>query len=127
MKYAILALALLFSTGLSAQNKKTSTTMYRHVVMFKFKSSSSKESVDNIVNAFIALKSEIPVIKAFEWGLNVSPEHQDQGITHCFVVTFASTQDRDGVYQDHPAHVKFKNLVGPHVEKVVVVDFKVEN
>jgi hypothetical protein len=127
MKYAILCLALLFSIGLSAQNKKNSTTMYRHVVMFKFKPSSSKTAVDSIVNAFIALKTEIPVIKAFEWGLNVSPEHQDQGITHCFVVTFASTQDRDGVYQDHPAHVRFKKQVGPHVEKVVVVDFKVEN
>jgi hypothetical protein len=127
MKYAVLCLALLFSLGLSAQNKKNSTTMYRHVVMFKFKPSSSKTAVDSIVNAFIALKTEIPVIKAFEWGLNVSPEHQDQGITHCFVVTFASTQDRDGVYQDHPAHVRFKKLVGPHVEKVVVVDFKVEN
>ena len=100
--------------------------MYRHVVMFKFKASSSKESVDKIVDAFIALKKEIPVIKAFEWGLNDSPENWHQGFTHCFILTFDNKHDRDVVYQKHQAHLDFQKILGPHMDKVFVVDYKAE-
>jgi hypothetical protein len=128
MKSKLLIIAALFLINLQAEAQRKNNTqgMYKHIVMFKFKEASSKASVDSIISAFILLKEQIPVIKGFEWGLNDSPEHLDQGITHCFAVTFASAADRDNVYQDHPAHVQFKKLVGPHVEKVIVVDYKVE-
>lgn len=128
MKSKLLIIAALFLINLQAeaQKKNNPQGMYKHIVMFKFKEVSSKASVDSIISAFVLLKDQIPVIKGFEWGLNDSPEHLDQGITHCFAVTFASAADRDNVYQDHPAHVQFKKLVGPHVEKVIVVDYKVE-
>ena len=119
MKYVLFIAFVLFSIFASAQNKATKESSYRHVVIFKFKESSSKQSVDTVVNAFIALKDKIPVIKSFEWGVNVSPEHFDQGFTHCFIVTFSNTEDRDNIYQKHPAHKDFQ-------KKVFVVDYKVE-
>ena len=96
--------------------------MLRHVVMFKFKETSTPADVERIVKAFGALPERIKEIKGFEWGTDNSPEGLQQGLTHCFFVTFASEADRDA-YLPHPAHKEFVDLVGPHVEKVTVVDY----
>ncbi|MEY3151718.1 MAG: hypothetical protein RLZZ333_315 [Bacteroidota bacterium] len=124
MKKNILALFLLIS-GLSYG--QTSSGDLRHVVIFKFKETSSKASVDSVVKSFIGLAKKIPVIKSMEWGLNDSPENFHQGFTHCFVITFSNKKDRDEVYQKHPAHMEFQKVLGPHMEKVFVVDYKAEN
>jgi hypothetical protein len=124
MKKIILALFLLIS-GLSYG--QTSSGDLRHVVIFKFKETSSKASVDSVVKSFIGLAKKIPVIKSMEWGLNDSPENFHQGFTHCFVITFSNKKDRDEVYQKHPAHMEFQKVLGPHMEKVFVVDYKAEN
>ena len=98
----------------------------RHVVLFKFKDSSTPADVARIVEAFRGLPARISEIKGFEWGTNVSPEGKAQGFTHCFFVTFTSEADRD-VYLPHPAHKEFVALVGPHVDKVCVVDYWTQN
>jgi lysophospholipase L1-like esterase len=95
----------------------------RHVVLFKFKDTSTPTDVERIVAAFRALPAKIPQIEAFEWGTDVSPEGKSQGLTHCFLLTFATAADRDA-YLPHPAHQKFVALVGPHVDKVCVVDYR---
>lgn len=123
MKKVILALFLLIS-GLSYG--QTSSGDLRHVVIFKFKETSSKASVDSVVKSFMGLAKKIPVIKSMEWGLNDSPENFHQGFTHCFVLTFSNKKDRDEVYQKHPAHMEFQKVLGPHMEKVFVVDYKAE-
>ena len=124
MKKIILALFVLLS-GLSYG--QTSSGDLRHVVIFKFKETSSKASVDSVVKSFMGLAKKIPVIKSMEWGLNDSPENFHQGFTHCFVITFSNKKDRDEVYQKHPAHMEFQKVLGPHMEKVFVVDYKAEN
>ena len=124
MKKIILALFVLIS-GLSYG--QTSSGELRHVVIFKFKETSSKASVDSVVKSFMGLAKKIPVIKSMEWGLNDSPENFHQGFTHCFVITFSNKKDRDEVYQKHPAHMEFQKVLGPHMEKVFVVDYKAEN
>lgn len=96
--------------------------LLRHVVLFKFKDSSTPADIDRIVTAFRGLPGKIPQIKGFEWGTDVSPEGKQQGLTHCFLVTFATEADRDA-YLPHPAHKDFVSIVGPHVDKVCVVDF----
>lgn len=105
-------------------NAQTSTEpeMLRHVVLIKFKDSSTKQDVDKAISAFESLPKQISQIKAFEWGLNNSPEKLNQGLTHAFVLTFSSEKDRDD-YLVHPDHKKFGALAGPHFEKVVVVDY----
>ena len=124
MKKIILALFVLIS-GLSYG--QTSSGDLRHMVIFKFKETSSKASVDSVVKSFMGLAKKIPVIKSMEWGLNDSPENFHQGFTHCFVITFSNKKDRDEVYQKHPAHMEFQKVLGPHMEKVFVVDYKAEN
>ena len=94
----------------------------RHVVLFKFKDTSTPEDVARIVAGFRGLPAKIKDIAGFEWGTDVSPEGKAQGFTHCFLVTFATAADRDA-YLPHPAHKEFVALVGPHVDKVCVVDY----
>jgi hypothetical protein len=119
-------IVLLTGFGLHAQKKPSSGKMLRHVVLFTFKPTSTKEDIIQVVAAFAALPKQIKVIKAFEWGLNNSPENFHQGFTHCFILTFASEKDRDEVYQVHPAHKAFQEILKPHMDKVFVVDYQVE-
>jgi hypothetical protein len=97
----------------------------RHVVLFKFKETSSAEDVKKVEDAFRALPSKIKEVKNFEWGKNNSPEGINDGLTHCFFVTFASEKDRE-TYLPHPDHKAFVEVLKPHLDKVVVVDYWAE-
>jgi hypothetical protein len=99
----------------------TSTTL-RHIVLFSFKDSASVEQIDAVVADFGLLKERIPGIVAYEWGTNVSPEGLNQQFTHCFTLTFASEEDRDG-YLLHAAHQAFVDTLGACLEKSLVVDY----
>lgn len=97
--------------------------LLRHVVMFKFKAEARAADVEAINQAFNALADSIPVIQDFEWGINDSPEDLHQGFTHCYLLTFASEEDRDSVYAPHPQHQAFVASLQPHLEKAFVVDY----
>ena len=94
----------------------------RHVVLFKFKADATPEQVQEVVTAFGALQSKIDTIEDFECGTDVGVENLAAGFTHCFVVTFRDAAGRDA-YLPHPAHEEFKKLVGPRLDKVLVVDY----
>ena len=123
-KVFVIAVALftatLITSGLSKQTK-----MLRHVVLFKFKDDAKPENVKLVEDAFRKLPSQIKEIKEFEWGTNNSPENLNQGLTHCFFLSFESEKDRDA-YLPHPAHKEFGALLRPYLDKVVVVDYWVK-
>lgn len=96
--------------------------LLRHVVLFKFKDGTSDEDIKKVEEAFKALPSQIKEIHGFEWGTNNSPENLAQGFTHCFFLTFKSEEDR-AVYLPHPAHKAFGTVLGPHLDKVLVLDY----
>ena len=96
--------------------------LLRHVVMFKFKDESSAADVQTVVDAFGALKDKIPEIHDYEWGTDNSPEGLQDGFTHCFFVTFKSEEDR-ATYLPHPDHQAFVEVLKPHLDKVLVVDY----
>ena len=100
----------------------SSSKMLRHVVLFKFKDTSSAQEVKVVENAFVALKGKIKLIKDFEWGINNSPENHNQGLTHCFFASFSSEKDRDD-YLIHPDHKAFVEELKPHLDKVTVIDY----
>jgi len=97
----------------------------RHVVLLKFKDGTTAEQRKQIESAFCKLPSEVDSIHDFEWGTDVSVENLQQGFTHCFVVTFRSEADR-AKYLPHPAHKELGTLLGPHVDKVLVLDYWAE-
>lgn len=92
------------------------------MVLFSFKSDSKPADIKKVEDAFRQLPQKIKEIKAFEWGTNNSPEGLAQGFTHCFLVSFASEKDRE-IYLPHPAHKAFVELLGPHLDKVLVIDY----
>jgi hypothetical protein len=105
-----------------AQSVTTPKNKLRHVVLFKFKDSSTADDVARVEKEFRALSTKISLIKDFEWGKNSSPENLNQGLTHCFFVTFSSEKDRD-TYLTHPAHLAFVEILKPHLDKVTVIDY----
>jgi hypothetical protein len=105
-----------------ARAEESEPKVLRHVVLFKFKSEASEKQIKEVTDAFAMLPKKIDAIKGFEWGTDVSPEKKSEGFTHCFVVTFADEKGRD-VYLPHAAHKDFVKLVGPVLDKVLVVDY----
>lgn len=118
----LLLTALLFSTTIAMKAQSTPTPLLRHVVLFKFTNASTPADIMKVENAFKALAGKINLIKSFEWGINSSPENLNQGLTHCFFVTFSSDQDRDN-YLVHPDHKAFVEVLKPHLDKVTVIDY----
>ncbi len=107
---------------LNSNNQKSQDSVLRHVVLFKFKESTSKTDIATIEDAFNALPGKIKAINSFEWGLNNSPEGLNKGFTHCYFLTFNTEEDRS-IYLPHPEHKKFGALLTPHLEDVLVVDY----
>lgn len=103
-------------------NSKTDGKELKHAVFFKFKDDASREDIKKVEAAFAALPSKIDAIKAFEWGINNSPEGKDEGFTHCFMVTFDSEEGR-AAYLPHDDHQAFVDVLKPSLDKVRVLDF----
>src|SRR5690606_6405750 len=68
--------------------------LLRHVVLIKFKESTSQEEIAQVEEAFGGLQEKIKEIKDYEWGTNNSPEGINKGFTHCFLVTFENEEGR---------------------------------
>ncbi len=118
LTFAVIALLSACTPSETKQDQK----VLRHVVLFKFKDASTPEDIKKVEDAFGALAGKISLIKDYEWGTNSSPENLNQGLTHCFLVTFASDKDRDD-YLVHPDHKAFVEVLLPYLDKATVVDY----
>ncbi len=72
----------------------------KHLVLFRYKPDTTAADVKMITRRFLALKQECkrsgkPYIISLDAGLANSPEGADLGLTHGFLVTFKSENDRD--------------------------------
>ena len=105
---------------------KKPAQVLRHVVLLKFKDDATAEQIRKVESAFVALPSKVDAIYDLEWGTDVSVEDLQQGFTHCFFVSFRSEADR-AKYLPHPAHREFGQILGPHLDKVLVVDYWTKN
>lgn len=125
MKHIIvLSIAVLMTVIVNqpAMSQTQASKGVRHVVLFKFKDTTSAQQIKAVEQAFAALPSKIKTITGYEWGTNMSPENLAQGFTHCFLVSFKDAADRDA-YLPHPAHKEFVKVLGTSAEKVLVIDF----
>ena len=131
MSRSLLLFSLLAMTTLphfvpsSAVAADAPSKVLRHVVMYKFKDTTTPEQVQQVVDAFAGLPKKIDAIIGFERGTNVSPEGKSEGFTHVFVVTFKDEAGRDA-YLKHPAHDAYVQVVKDKRDKVVVFDYWAE-
>ena len=98
--------------------------MVKHIVLFAYKDGADQESLKELHKRFTALPNLIPEVKGFEWGVNMSPENQNQGLTDGYVLTFKDAESRDA-YLIHREHKIFADFAGPMIEKVLVFDYTV--
>jgi len=124
----VLIITLLFMASCATVNaqKLHNKQLLRHVVMFGWNENTDPAYINKVVAALSDLQHKIPVIKAFEWGTNNSPENLNNGLTHCFTLTFSSEADRDAYLID-PAHKAFVALLNPAPAKVTVFDYWATN
>ncbi|KAM5447009.1 hypothetical protein MaudCBS49596_006189 [Microsporum audouinii] len=101
-----------------------------HVVLFQFKKGVPPETVRDICTRMLGLKdkclhplSQKPYILSSSGGVDNSIEGIQGGMTHAFVVNFASKEDRDYYVQKDPLHQEFVRSAGEALEKAQVVDF----
>jgi hypothetical protein len=121
-----LLFCLFFALSFAANaQKKHNEKLLRHVVIFKFKDTSTPKDVEKVAKTFAALHGKVPQIVDFEWGINNSPEKFNEGFTHCFILTYKSEKDLAD-YQLNKAHIDFQAVLKPHMEKVFVVDYWVK-
>jgi hypothetical protein len=120
-KFIVIVAAFAIAATIISANQKEQK-MLRHVVLFKFKEDATTEQIKKVEDAFRLLPSKIKEIKNFEWGTNNSPEGINDGLTHCFFVTFSSEKDRE-IYLPHPAHKAFVEILKPYLDKAVVIDY----
>ena len=115
--------ALSCSTQAEAQSKQNSSKakVLRHVVTFQFKDEVTATRREQAVKDFVSLKDEIPEIKSFEGGEDISVEGLNKGFTHCFILTFESEAAKD-IYIPHPAHKALAEKNKPLMKDLVVVD-----
>jgi hypothetical protein len=105
-----------------AEEAKEKDKVLRHAVFFKFKAGTSKDEIDKVVAAFDELPKKIDTIKDYQAGTNLSKLGFNDGLTHCFLLTFADEEGR-AKYLPHPDHKAFGASLGPHLDKVFVMDY----
>jgi hypothetical protein len=123
-KIFLVATIILFCMQItSAQNNEKK--VLRHVVLFGWKAGTDTNAINKIVSSFKALPSKIDLIKGLEYGTNNSPENLNNGLTHCFLLTFKTEADRNA-YLIHPAHKQFGAALKPKPDYITVLDYWVE-
>jgi hypothetical protein len=124
----VLLITVLFMASCVTINaqKDPNKQLLRHVVLFGWNENIDPAYINKVVTALTDLQYKIPVIKSFEWGTNNSPENLNNGLTHCFTLTFSSEVDRDAYLVD-PAHKAFVALLNPAPDKVTVFDYWATN
>lgn len=118
--FAAISLFAMLPSAASAQAPEP----IRHVVVFRYKPTATPAQIQQVTDAFRALKDKIPGILAFEYGVNNSPEGKDQNFSHVYTMTFQDAAARD-TYLPHPEHKAFGQLLGRLgiLDGVFVVDY----
>ncbi|KAL3480194.1 hypothetical protein BJX99DRAFT_36227 [Aspergillus californicus] len=101
-----------------------------HIVLLQFKAGLDAQVINDVCARMLALKencihptSQKPYILSSSGGKDNSPEGMQNGITHAFVVVFASAEDRDYYVEKDPAHLGFVKTLGDVLDKVQVIDY----
>lgn len=94
----------------------------KHYGCFQFKNGTSEDQIATCFSSMKAMVGKIPGLLDFHYGPYDSDEGLNDGYTHGFIMTFESPKARDE-YLPHPVHEEVKDVVVPHLERLVVFDF----
>jgi hypothetical protein len=96
----------------------------KHLGLFEFHAATTPDQVELCFQALGGMVGKIPGLLEFLHGPYDSAEGLNDGFTHGFIMTFDSPASRDA-YLPHPVHEDVKEIVVPHLARLVVFDFNV--
>ena len=96
--------------------------MIRHILLIKFKESSSTTEIDKLKGLFESMPEKVEGVESVEWGINDSPEGKNQGYTHSVLMTFSNEAGRQN-YLPHVEHEVLKQVFRPLLEDIIVFDY----
>jgi hypothetical protein len=96
--------------------------MIRHVAVFRWKSDSSPEELQEWAEGLRALPEKIEILRSLAVGFDVV--HGERSWDAAVVAEVDDVGDL-GTFLDHPEHQALTRISAPHVEQLVVVDFPV--
>ncbi|KAL4795194.1 stress responsive A/B barrel domain-containing protein [Aspergillus venezuelensis] len=101
-----------------------------HIVLFQFKQGVAPEAIQDACKDMLSLKDRCiypstrkPYIQFASGGQDNSPEGAQGGITHAFIVQFATGADRDFYVAKDVVHQEFVKGLDGLIERAQVVDF----
>lgn len=106
------------------------TQTITHIVLLKYRADISWADFEAHFARFMALQttslgpSGKPLIQSLRAGKNRSWEPHSKGLTHGFVLEFASQADLDYYLTEEPVHVQFTKDVAKLIEDSVVIDIQ---
>jgi hypothetical protein len=107
------------------------STPITHIVLFKYRPDITWTDFQAHFDSFRALKDECvhpatgkPYMLSMRMGKNRSWEPFSKGMTHGFVLEFASQADLDYYLLEDPVHLAFSKAAAPLVEDSVVLDIR---
>ena len=107
------------------------TETVTHIVLFKYRGNITWQDFEAHFEEFLALKTRClhpktnkPYMLSMRAGKNRSWEPFSKGMTHGFVLEFASQADLDYYLLQDPVHLDFSRKAGPLIEDSVVVDVR---
>lgn len=96
--------------------------MLRHVVMFRWKPSSTSDDVATIAAGLSELPPAIPEIRSYRFGHDAGV---NEGTFDFAVVADFETKDDYLVYRDHPAHrAVIDERIAPHIADRAAIQFE---
>ena len=104
--------------------------MIKHIVLLAFASEIEESKIKKALEKLGDLsKKEVPQIKSFSYGKNISPEHLDKGFNYAFIMEFANIKDRD-IYLNNEAHKSIAvndilPLLANGINSAIVIDYKI--
>jgi len=102
-----------------------------HIVLFEFKPNVPLATINDVCRRMLNLKTECihpetkkPYVQSSSGGRDNSPEGQQGGFSHGFVVYFENEQDREYYLEKDPAHLAFVKTLDGIVQRGRVVDYE---
>ncbi len=99
--------------------------MIKHIVFIKIKGAASEEAkmsdLQKLKEALDKLPSQIPEIKKYETGINISDASTASDLA--LIGEFESANDLE-TYKNHPEHLKVLDLISSIKGRTAVVDFE---
>ena len=97
--------------------------MIKHIVFIRLKAADDEKlkNLNQIKEALDNLPSQIPEIKSFETGINISDSSSASDFA--LIGEFNSKEDLE-TYKSHPEHMKVLDLISSLKGRTAVVDFE---